>query len=269
MSVTFIDLIDQDSAVYTKRGWETVTRKAIVAGLETSLNGYQKILAAFNDLGLDIGYEHPAFENNYIRSINPVSVASDQVEFIIVYEQMSGFADEISGGGSLTQIETNKDRNDATIILSYTYPADYDVDSKYAGVTDEVSKLIQTDQVVAPFNVKRRVIYDTFDKPNTLSLQYSGKVNQTKWLIFSAGNESRKWKCLGINYEYVGPAIIGGAKKFVYDMQYQFQYKEDLWNENLVYTDPNTGNPPKNATPEVKEILKEEDFNNLLSELIT
>lgn len=268
MAVTYKDLIEGDAAAYTRRGWETVTRVAVVDEITPTLNGHAKILAAFTQLGVDIGFQHPSFTANYITSINPSSISSEAVSFIVTYEQMEGFADELSGGGSLIQVETNLDRNGNVIELSYTFSEDYDIDAKYAGQTDIISKLVQIDDNVAPFSIKRREIFTTIEKPQDLSETYVGRLNSSNWKPVFDG-APRKWKCVGIDYNYIIPVFKDSQKRYAYDMLYQFQYNKEGWDTTLVYTDPNTGNPPTNATPQTFEILKEANFNNLIDSIIT
>ncbi len=267
MSVVYTDLIDGDAATYTRRGWENISRSALVSGISPSISGHAKIMQAFNILELDIGMQHPSFDNNYIRSISPTSIASDTVTFLIQYEQMTGFADEISGGGGLIQIETNLDRNGKAIVLEYTYPDDYAIDIKYAGQTDKVSKLIAVDKSVVPLSIKRRQIFSAIQKPQQLAESYVGKVNSDNWSVAFDG-ATRRWKCTGIDFNYVLP-IFNSGKQYVYDMTYQFQYNSNAWNESLIYVDPNTGNPPEDAEADEFEVLDQIAFNSLIDSIIT
>jgi hypothetical protein len=233
MAVKYTDLIDGNSGKKTIDGWE-LTRTAVVTGVTGT--GHAKILNAAAELP-DINAAHPSLSTCYLREIIPESVGSDTVKFRLIYSvptppRFQPQLDTIEVGGTLSQVQTNKDREGNIISVSYTYPSDYKLDENLAG------KTVQTSSLVGKLAPEHTITYSNllFYNPQGLSENFVGTVNNGPWILAPSA-AAGTWLCTGI----VGRSNDGGLS---YATTYTFQYRADTWKAVVVFIDPNTGVPP-------------------------
>ena len=255
MSVNYKDLIDGNNALLTRTGWQ-LTRIAIVSGATGT--GHSKILDAFNRLGDNIGDQHPSLPTAYLMNISPMSISSDTVKFRLDYAEYP-FADTVvSIGSTVSQIEANKDVNDEVFELEYTYPSDYHI-SDYASETITTGAVIALYAPETLMTVRKHITGTNYLEVVNYSRDYVGKTNMSGWLIHPTSPENT-WLCTGIT----GETDDGGL---TYLVTYSFHYREEGWDSEIVYMDPNTGKPPSDVVDDVGiktyQMYETANFNNL------
>jgi hypothetical protein len=122
------------------------------------------------------------------------------------------------------QVETNKTAQGNVITVGYS-----------SGGADQgglVSKLVPNTTI----SVTRR----ESGSPGFKSRTYVGKVNAGSWSR-DPGALARTWLCTAIT----GRSTDGGS---TYEVNYQFQYREETWDETVVYMDTETGRPAVGIT---------------------
>jgi hypothetical protein len=258
MASTKIDLMDARARL-TREGWE-YRRKAIVYNLnitEPVVSAHSRISAAYIELISDasrrcvIGDAHPdpQITDCYLEEVNPEAVDQDKVTFELLYkppdanESVGEEAESvIEVGASVIQVETNK--NAAGNVMSVQYGG-----STQGGL---VSKFVPQTTI----SVTRR----EFGSPGSKARNYVGKVNSSGWSL-DPGAQARTWLCTSIN----GRSIGGGG----YEVNYQFQYRDETWDETIVYMDPETGRPPNDVSDEeginTYIVYQTTNFNNVLA----
>jgi len=232
-----LDIIEGANTRLSKDGWEW-TRVALVSGLTGT--GPEKQAAAVNaviDIVGPIGAAHPTVAAVITEFVSSVD-SSDDVRVSIIYRPPSVIPDPdqpaavIEVGSSLSQVESNRDVNNNLISVSYKYPNDYKLDERKQGQTITQGKMLTRPAPESSF-VFRRV---ETGSPGGKSRAYVGKVNAAGWAADPSAAE-KTWLCTAIT----GVSNDGGE---TYDVTYQFQYREDTWEEDAVFINPDDGMPP-------------------------
>ncbi len=228
-----LDLFDGNLARLTEAGWE-LDRIALITGV-SGYDGYAKLVAATGVAGLPaIGDNHPYVTTAYLREMSLISMDTETVKLRLLYQdRWSDVSIEV--GSSLVQVETNKDKDGEVLSVSYGSETDQ---------SPMVSKMIATRTLI----IRKRELF----APEDLARTYVGKVNSLTW----RGDGSRKWMCNAIN----GGSQDGGAH---WDNIYEFQFRDDTWDVEVVWFDSATGRPPDDADVTAVEIYETIDFNAL------
>jgi hypothetical protein len=258
MASVKIDLIDARARL-TREGWE-FDRKAIVYDLtitgDGAISAHERITAAYAELITDaarrcvIGDQHPSGERSFLEEVTPEAVDQDKITFDLKYKPPEAneavATDEnsvIEVGASLIQVETNK--NAAGNVMSVNYDG-----QEQGGL---VGKLVPQTTI----SITRR----ESGSPGAKARNYVGKVNSSGWALDSSA-QARTWFCTAIT----GRSTDGGA---TYEVNYQFQYRPETWDENIVYIDPGTGRPPSDVSDtngiNTYEIYATTNFNSILA----
>lgn len=264
MAIINWDLVDGDTAELTRDGW-SATRIATVSELTASY-GYEKIGEAVDAISIPIGTIHPYYYNSALQSISATSVSSDVVTVALTYEPVLSVPYDIQISSSANSAQTNKDKNDTVIEVSYTYPSDYDGDPLKVSKTETVGKTVDTRIPTSTITISKREVI-TGGNLTDLSQQYVGTVNIAGWNI-RPSDPARSWLCSSITGDYFGLYIQAGTEYTVYDTQYVFEYQYGGWDTEVVFLDPATGEPPDPATwsgdtHKTVELMQESNFTNL------
>jgi len=244
-----VDVQDGNAGRLTIDGWE-FTRVAIVS--EVVGVGHARIFAAAQALIAvvgTIGASHPTVVACKLQEIVPSSVSTDSIKFSLVYKQEDDpdqpTSATIEVGTSLSQVETNKDANGEVISLSYTYPADYELDPKKRGKTVTQGGLISRLQPETSLVYKR--VEST--SPASKSKLYVGKVSLSGWALDPSA-EDRTWLCMSIT----GSSDDNGVK---WDVNHVFQHRADTWDQTVLFINPDDGKPPDDLVDDVgKKVIR-------------
>ncbi len=221
------DLIEGNSARLTEQGWE-FERIGFATGVPGF--GYAKLVNAVADgTGApQIGDGHPALDTAILYEVQPISSTTSDIHCRFLYRER--WTDvNITVGSTLIQEDTNLDRDGTNFRVGYTYPSDYEPNEEWR---DKVVFKGGTVGKLIPQNTRVFNIREQFN-PDALSRVHTGTVNGLLW----GGDAARLWLCTGIT----GFSADGGIH---WDNTYAFQFKLEGWFARVVFTDPNTGDPP-------------------------
>ncbi len=255
MAVTYNDLIEGNTGKKTLDGWE-LNRMAVVTGVTG--DGHAKIINAAAELP-GINTAHPSLSTCLLREIIPESIDSNTVKFRLIYSQATPARfqpqlNTIEVGGTLSQVQTNKDRDGNVISVSYEYPSSYKLDPNLQG------KTVQTSSLVGKLAPEHTITFSRieYSNPSPIAKGYVGTVNSMEWEL-DPGAAPGTWLCTGI----VGRSNDGGI---TFVVTYTFQYRPDTWSTVVQFIDPNTGVPPDDLIEDtgIKTVYlyPETDFNN-------
>lgn len=246
----YLDLINGATAMHhIQSGW-TITRLAVVIGLETPLGGWTtgKLLDAAEDVLIavvgDRGTPCPDIPvPNYLEQFVPEIVSPDVVKYRIVYKGFPRPRYELDG--TLSQVESNKDSSGNLIVLSYTYPSGYTLNPVNAGKYVEQGGMISRPIPEMSFTVRFTIIggnvglgaWNATEMATWFCDKYMGKVNSNEYWIGKVKGEPRQWlvdKVRGVSQD-------GGV---TYEMQMTFHYRRTTWDQLVVFINPDDGKPP-------------------------
>jgi len=253
-----------------------ITRIAIISELAPSQNSSdvqvfaeaESVLAAL-DPQVIRGADCPGLDFNvkaYLEQLVPELLNSRTVKMSLIYRGLPRAILEVDS--ALAQIETNVDKDNAPITVSYDYPLTYKLDPALAGTTTDPPQgglvhafvpeitltfkftLIpnrcpfKTDPIEAFFD-DVKALYGgaySFNGPypevNMARLTfYTGKVNKNAWNPKGLPGAPRTWMCTKM-----GGASKDGGKTV--DGLALFQYRARTWDPKVVFIDHNTGQPP-------------------------
>ena len=171
------------------------------------------------------------------RTATPITDSTTTaVKVVVQYEQLkvdqqpadSTQLPQISVGGSLNQVTTQKDVFGNQITVSHTFDQ-ADADGNITTTTKTQGGEVEVQVPATVFQYVRREPIS----PGILSLEYVGKINGS----FFAGADAGKWLCTRIE----GQSDDGGQ---TYTVTYEFQKNDDGWDATVLYIDPDTGRPP-------------------------
>lgn len=237
-TVVFMDLLNGNSGnLNLSKGW-TFDRQATVSGVTG--DAHEKVINAANADGMPkTGDPHPNFHGVILQDINCLSVSADIVKLVLKYRAPDGLvptADDVvvRVGSSLSQVETNVDRNGNVLFTTYTYPSDYELRPELRSKTIKQPAIVQKLIPVPDLTLTR--LED--ESPLVLSSIYVGAVNSVPF----QGGAARTWMCTNID----GISQDGGEK---WNVTYSFQHRRDTWDKTIVFEDPQTSHPPVFDTP--------------------
>lgn len=202
------------------------------------------------------GQPHPTIPNIRCSQVAATALSPTQANVVASYKVFQPGKDDppaeisqpqIEVGAVVNEKETNKDIDGEDIVTSHRYNE---------GQPNE--KL-----VVQAGLVKLQVpsLYLRYSRrellpPDDLASLYVGLVNSTSW----RGNPPRSWLCARIE----GRSTNGGQS---YEVSYEFQHNQDLWEARVVFIDPDTKEPFANSQPGIEiglyQVYQEADFNDL------
>lgn len=269
MPTLYPNKLDSIEGSITTDGF-TGSISCLVSDLNMSLGAHERIVEAINAVGLKRGDPHPVWTDSSIQTINFTAISQDQVLLTYNYLPMINLPLKISGGSSVAETETNKLIDGSILTVSYTYPANYHDPSK-AGMVDVVGKNVNKKMATCTLSLTENRVIDG-SAAMTLAQQYGGKLNTTGWNLRPV-DLARYWLCEGVGYEFAGVHKIDGVVKNIYTMTYNFSYYPGTWDTEVVYTDPETGNPPDpdtwmpGETSKVAKVTAEIDFTGLTGHL--
>lgn len=261
MATIKIDNIEggQGSRKFDRNGqiiWE-YTRVATISDLSSSSDGddiqADAVAALVSQEGGDIGIAYyPGRETCLLREFHTELISPSVVRVHLVYRDIIFNPAQIEVGASLAQVETNLDKDGNKITLSYTYPVGYKLDANKAGETITQGGFYTKLVPEATARYRRTEL----GSPLVKATQYVGRVNSGTFLGLSAGY----WLCTSI----VGRSDDGG---YSFDVNYEFQVRQDGWAQKLVYINPDTGLPPEDIVDEVGaktiDVYEDIDFDDL------
>lgn len=230
------DIIDNPTARFTLDGW-TMERTLIVTGVTGT--GHTKLLNAMNTIGIPaLGTQHPSGADCYLREAVPTADDSDTVRIRLIYADPANMSyrqqlDTIEVGGTLSQVQTNKDRLDVEMYVDYTYPAIYPHDPDLQSVAAPTQGGLVNKFIPEHTIVKTRLEYAN---PSPIAIDFVGTVNMAGWNLALSAAEGT-WLCTSI----VGRSNDGGNSWIV---TYSFQHRVDTWATDIFWIDPHDGHPP-------------------------
>jgi len=271
------DTVDQYQATLNSKGWK-VTRKWVIYGV-TGTTPYDRLVNCVNaDDGTTqvpaLGAAIPGSVGILLQEKQPRAITGDTFELVMNYAsytistsmkhvdyvpfQTARISARISA--SLGQTETTKDKLGNDIALTYTYPEDYKYNDNKKNTSEtlipRVTKLVPQKVVTLSkrLTTTAAAIESDWDT-------YGGKVNSSSW----RNGDARTWLLSGIE-------AIPNEDNTTWDVQYNFQYRTDGWDDTVVFIDPNTGQAPSDVDDAVNqpnamktpEVLKEADFASCL-----
>lgn len=215
----------------------TETRMFTVQGFVA--DGYAKL----QDVKLlpeipQINEPHPNTGSIIVKQVSVVGVSTDILTLAVRYAAPDIYKPTkdqviITGGSSLTNAETNLDRNGNVIVTQYTYPDPYKEAPHLAGETFQHGAMIQ--KLVPTSRISLTRLED--ETPLFFSSVYVGRINSTPFLGAPAGF----WMCTEIPFD----SQDGGK---TYRTTYSFEFKYDSWQQQVVFI-TESGDPPVFANP--------------------
>jgi len=262
MATLHIDITDGSGGVYDKDGWrfDRIAKVTGVPGVGQAQikNAVDSLIAAVGDIGSD----HPTVSSCKLRGYTPTSVANGIVTVKLTYKDEDTEVDsvdpediDIRVGTSVSQVQTNKDKDGVLITVAYTYPTDYMLDIKKRGQTFVQGVMMSKMNPGTTLTCTRT----ESSSPAVRSRLYTGKVNEAGWEV-DPDALARTWMCMGIE---------GNRDKATghYRVTYSFQYRDDTWDEDAIFINPDDGKPPKDLVDSVgqwtPELVESIDFNGM------
>ncbi len=262
--VTVSDLLDQASLTFDSGGMKIV-RKFLCEGLQET--GSKKLYEAVTlpDIPL-YGSFHPTVPGIVVSSLNvvPVSDSPSKAWVVVNYEPPSHSNSQPSEsappttefGATSSNIETSQDANDNEMKLTHTWP------QKIVALADGTNEAVPETTITQPtkVSVQEAHPYVSFQRmePSPFNtekvLLCVGRVNSVAWFT----GAPRTWYCAAIRARLEGD---------VFQVSYEFQYREKTWDVVSIFNDPSTGLPVEldgNGNDiGTFQIYKEIDFNVL------
>lgn len=249
MTTVNYDMIQGASGTQDSKGWIRRERVAIVEGV-TGV-GDAKLDNAIAALTESIGDAHPTISGLYLREFTPEALSTTTVRVRMLYSRLDRVSENepptdvgiVEIGGSLSQVETNKDHEDNLVELTYTYQDEEEYVQHHGEVPtdangDALITFPYTHTVSEPFSrlapqYTLTVNLTQSTSPGSLASTYVGKVNNATY----RGGAAQTWLCTSIT----GTSRDGGE---TYNCRFEFEYNPDTWNKELMYTFPRSGKFP-------------------------
>lgn len=253
MAIT-INIVEGERGRKTRRGWQERERLALVSRLDPLLTGHAKLDAAIAALQADpdnragFGDEHPTSSRVFLEELAPEAETSADVRIRMLYrvpEFSPSDTDDadlvIEVGTSLSQITANTDANGDLMTVEYN------------GLSQSGSVSVYVPESTVRYQVRKS------GSPGALSRNYVGKVNSGGWLA-DPGAAARTWLCTAL-----GGVSDDGGDTFL--VTAEFAYREDTYDETVVYIDPETGRMPDDIVDGtgivVFQVYTEANFNGI------
>lgn len=138
-----------------------------------------------------------------------------------------------SGSWSLKSYQTQKTPIGAPLAVSYTYPADYQLNSELQGQT--VTQGVDLNVNIPVFELSATGII-AVDYPHYEARSWVMHLNSTPW----AGGQIGRWLCTNVEFKLHNADLDPHEYMFTFS----FQYDPMGWQPEYVFIDPNTGRPP-------------------------
>jgi len=204
-------------------------------------------------------------EGCWLSKIEAEVIRPREVMVYLHYQHSPADVVRVRAGSNLSQIETNKDKNGDAISLEYTYPSTYEHKPELAGKTVKQGGTIT---LLKPEITREYEIREPND-PTELTRLYGGKTNSTA--MHGTGDvdspDYGTWMLASIN----GSSDNNNSGTEYWNNVYVFQYREDGWNPEAAFNDPNTGDPPPDLVADtgIKTVDRYDkvDFKTLLPNL--
>lgn len=172
---------------------------------------------------------------NYLDNFVPELLGARTVKVKINYKGYPLYQFEVSG--SLSQVETNVDKEGDPIITGYTYPDDYQLDPTKAGKTYKQGGLTCRPTPEPTFITKFIVAGDGVLSLMTQLALKLGKVNGSPYTVGSIVGASRTWQVTVAH----GVSKDGGSS---YEASFGIQYRAATWDPTECFINPDDGKPP-------------------------
>ena len=243
MATVTVNIVDGGSAriCYDKNGakaWE-LNRIAVVSGLSAGTK--QDILAeaitALIDVVGDIGSEegtYPTRPTAHITEFQPENESDTVVRVRIVYKDYLVDLGRIEVGAAISQVETNRWWDGTRIAVGYTYSSSYAPDPRgVAGTTVNPPQGGRTTKLAPEATV--RLCRKEYGSPLVKATQYVGTMNDNTFMALPA----KRWLCTKIQ------GI--SEDRIWFDVEYEFQAREDTWDNEVGFINPDDGMVPSDA----------------------
>jgi hypothetical protein len=224
MSASIADTIEGATLRQEDDGKISLTRTFIVTGLSGTAS--QRLYEALSVTGIP-AYRaaHPTVSGLVCASREAVAIDHEQARVVCTYKtltiQLATPSDtgdcQMTVGGSVQSQDTNLDYAGDVIKVYYNTTAD------------------GTPVTVSVMKPQCSVRYSRLEPaaPYAKSMQYQGKTNSDTFLGEAAGT----WLCTRLE----GTSTDGGES---FQVEYEFQFNPNGWDATVIWTDPETGNPP-------------------------
>lgn len=250
MAITVYDnLVGGDRQTRTLDGRE-ITKKIIVEGIPTSLYGDEKINYAIDNCGYVEGDLHGDYTNAKLVRFNARAIDTATVEIELIYAETNTDV-TVAISTNRYQIDTNVDAEGNLLEVSYTYPADYELDETLRGKTLSKSPTLpkEMNEVVVTLTRTETI---TSGEIIVKALTYIDTLNLDGWTV--SGAIAGTWKCEDIS----GTSNGDGT----YDVTYVFAARKHIqlgsgeyvsgFSFDMFYRDERTGEPPADVVPYVE-----------------
>lgn len=244
-------------------GW-ALTRVAVVSGIDTNANAIallssacDAVIAVVGDRGSTMLVDGVQI---YLEQFIPEAVDDKSVRIRIVYKGYPAAQYELDA--CLTQVESNLDAfgNPITVGYMYTDPSGgssgaYFYDPKKVQWCKTNGPMIQGGMLSRPvpeatFTVKwivtagtiAGVSHTALEVMSWYAMMFEGKINDAPYTIGLLTGAKHCWMIPRVH----GHSRDGG---FTYEASMTFHYREAGWDPMVIYTDPETGKPPKDLVP--------------------
>lgn len=134
----------------------------------------------------------------------------------------------LTGGTGIEQISTMLDRTGTPIVVTHE-------DVEQGGF-------------ITPYEARSEITAERTEQlsnPLGVSTLWTNAVNTGGWSL-DPNAQPRTWLVAGVNFELVSQDTI----PFTYRVVYNFRQNPDGFDPQVVFIDPETGNPPPNLTPD-------------------
>jgi hypothetical protein len=184
----------------------------------------------------------------WLRKIDTGAISNGQMDLTLTYQQSQWGILQIDAGSQVSQVQTTKylsgpnAGNPATenIKLEYTYPSDYGGDKpteEEKGLRGATKEQGGTVQVLLPEPSRVYTVRQDLD-PTTQASLFVGKVNNAVWFLGAA----RTWLCTSITGTSDNSGVLVTTPTNWVN-RYEFQFKSDGWDPEVVYSDVLTNEP--------------------------
>ncbi len=243
-----------------------LTRQVRVTGLPVdAASDYQVLQAALDELNsLVIGSSAAGHESLILVERRPQILPNhpDVVDITLRYELKGLTLDSIpvgsfimEGSASLNQVTTQRDRAGTPLTVSYTYPADYELDKELRGKTVDQVGDVQVGLPQETIRLAGRLVVEHGDLG---ARERVGLVNDELWRDSEAGT----WLVANADYTPYHMADVVGPDR-VYEYRFWLQRNELGWDPDKWYRDPRSGRMPVGALIETVQWYAPTNFDIL------
>lgn len=260
------DVLKGTQGVLDQWGWSEIDRLILVGGL-TDVAFVDKIETAKSTASLSMGDEHPTETNMVLQKISANAISNDVVQLTCLYRRDDEFKG-VEVDASIGYVETNLDRNNTAMTLTYTYAAGDKIhaDGEPLSTAYEDTQGFMANKPI-PLLTYRISGSVASANPDNWAGQYVGKVNSSTW----RGKPARTWLCTRIRM--VSKGSKSGQYGFtedtsnIYSVTAEWKYKPDGWDETAVFIMANGKPVPEpsieDGSKAIFEICNETSFSGI------